>query len=170
MHLNRIFFFLNNSLSLKRLGIPILMLGILMVGSGSAARNYHSIMEGKQDESPLVYEGDSIKSANKTPEDHGRTDIVMIDLSIRKEGDSQATITPNPNKGCFCVTLPPVMTRLTGNLEIVNTSGKRVFSTLVTPDCHGNLKIDLSGMCSGKYFLHAWGNAGSISQPFTICK
>ena len=154
----------------KRPGILVLLVCILTSGSGSVTRNYRSINNLSKVAYQSIYGDDSIESADKTPLGHSLTDIVMSEGSTCKEVDSQAIITPNPNKGCFFITLPPAMTRLTGNLEIVNTSGKRVFSTLVTPDCNGNLKIDLSGMRSGQYLLHAWGNAGSISQPFAICK
>jgi hypothetical protein len=83
---------------------------------------------------------------------------------------SESIISPNPNNGRFTITLPPEMARMTGSIEILSTSGRRIFTTYITPDCNGNIQLDVTRNKPGTYIMRAWGNKGTTSMQFTIRK
>lgn len=81
--------------------------------------------------------------------------VSVVGLSIQEAQQSEAiSISPNPSKGMFNLSLP---SEIKGQLEVKSIDGKILYSELISST---KLTIDLSNYASGLYILNVTDNKG----------
>lgn len=77
----------------------------------------------------------------------------QLNTGISEPTPLSSLISPNPSNGQFAVTIPEAMRNSDVTLQIVNASGKSVYSTKHGSQSNSLLRVDISNSPGGVYFM-----------------
>lgn len=92
----------------------------------------------------------------------------QVNTGISEPTPLSALISPNPSNGQFTVSIPESMRNSDVTLQILNVSGKSVYSTKYASKNNSDHQIDISNSPRGVYFMILQNTAGNKFEKFIL--